>query len=336
MRLLFTFVFLCQTLFVFAQSLIVGVASTIQLQPKQTTIVKSDYFPSGTAIQKVEWPQGLSLLSENTGSYIVAGKFSLPLANIRFHRAKGAVDIPCRNIRKLAITAQIELAKPASDVRIKGSFNAWVADSTLLKPIGNIPTQKWILSNVEANEGYQQYKLVVNGKEENPVNATIVSNGMGGTNAQLKFGEPDAIAVCFAVLCRVRCARQCHSRVACRSVCVACCALWSGHNCFLLMIASQPTPVSGTQSLHRCALHRRLLLCACCIGARCIVASAKPPCDACCFALVACCIRARCIVASATPFRSTPPCDALCAERALLDWAKGGLCGGAMRRVGDF
>jgi glycosidase len=194
MRLLFTFVFLCQTLFVFAQSLIVGLASTIQLQPKQTTIVKSDYFPSGTAIQKVEWPQGLSLLSENTGSYIVAGKFSLPLANIRFHTAKGAVDIPCRNIRKLAITAQIELAKPASDVRIKGSFNAWVADSTLLKPIGNIPTQKWILSNVEANEGYQQYKLVVNGKEENPVNATIVSNGMGGTNAQLKFGEPDAIA----------------------------------------------------------------------------------------------------------------------------------------------
>ncbi len=82
------------------------------------------------------------------------------------------------------------------------------------------------------------------------------------------------------------------------TLCVACCALWSGHNCFLVIIASQHTPVSGTQTLHRCALHRRLLLRACCIGARCIVASTKPP------------------------------CDALCAAHAQLDLAKGGLCGG--------
>ncbi|MES2780409.1 MAG: alpha-amylase family glycosyl hydrolase [Bacteroidota bacterium] len=194
MRLLFTLIIICNALIVVGQQVTVGLASPIQLQPKQTIIVKSDYFPFGTPVQKVEWPAGLILVSENPTNYILKGKLTVPLANIRFHTTKGVVDIPCRNVRKLLASARIELAAPASDVRIKGSFNAWLTDSTLLKPVGPVPTKTWQLGGVHANEGFQQYKLVVNGKEENPTNATIVSNGMGGTNALLKVGAPDAVA----------------------------------------------------------------------------------------------------------------------------------------------
>lgn len=193
-RLLFTFLGLVVAIKLTAQPITVGLASPIQLQPKQTKIVKSDYFPFGTFVQKVEWPKGIILLSENEAEYIVAGKLSAPLANIRFQTTSGTVDIPCRNIRKVTASARIELAQPATDVRVKGSFNAWVTDSTLLKPIGTLPTKTWQLTAPEGNEGFQQYKLVVNGKEENPVNVTLTDNGMGGTNALLQFGEPNAVA----------------------------------------------------------------------------------------------------------------------------------------------
>lgn len=193
-RTLFTSVWIIATLKVLAQPVVIGLASPVQLQPKQTTIVKSDYFPFGTPIQKVEWPNGITLLSENATEYTITGKLATPLANIRFHTLSGPVDIPCRNIRKVKAVARIELARPASDVRVKGSFNAWVTDSTLLKPIGPPPTKIWELTPPEANEGFQQYKLVVNGKEENPVNVAVTDNGMGGTNALLQFGEPNAVA----------------------------------------------------------------------------------------------------------------------------------------------
>ena len=198
MRILLTIVLFCHTIAAMAQGGIVGMASPIQLQPKQATIVKSDYFPLGTTIQQIEWPKGITVVSETPETITVKGKLALPFANVRFHTSKGIADIPCRNLRKVQVSTRIELASPASDVRIKGSFNAWVTDSTLLKPIGVMPTRTWQLTNVEANEGFQQYKLVVNGKEENPTNATLVSNGMGGTNALLKFGEPDAPAPVLA------------------------------------------------------------------------------------------------------------------------------------------
>lgn len=200
MRTLFTLLVLCNALAVFAQQAIIGLASPIQLQPKQTTIVKSDYFPFGTPIQKVEWPAGIVLVSENTTSYIVKGKLTSPFANIRFFTTKGVYDIPCRNVRKILAGARIELTAPANVVKIKGTFNAWVADGKLLQPIGPLPTKTWQLNNVEANEGYVQYKLIVDGKEENPTNVAIVSNGMGGTNALLKVGEPDAVAPSLATL----------------------------------------------------------------------------------------------------------------------------------------
>ncbi|MES2559268.1 MAG: alpha-amylase family glycosyl hydrolase [Bacteroidota bacterium] len=200
MRIFITLLVLCNTLTAFAQQAIVGLASPVQLQPKQTTIVKSDYFPFGTPIQKVEWPTGVTLVSENTTSYIVKGKLTVPFANIRLYTSKGVYDIPCRNVRKILAREYIELDAPANDVKIKGSFNAWVADGKLLQPIGALPTKTWQLSNVAANEGYVQYKLIADGKEENPTNVTIVSNGMGGTNALLKVGEPDAVAPSLATL----------------------------------------------------------------------------------------------------------------------------------------
>lgn len=177
-----------------AQQPVVGLASPIILQPGQTVIVKADYFPFGTPIRHIQWPEGITLVGETNETYTISGKLNRPYENIRFVTQDKIVDILCRNSRKVPVSAAIELAEPANSVGIKGTFNAWVTDNNLVKPVGAVPTKTWELNIAAANEGYQQYKLVVDGHEENPVNATIVSNGMGGTNALLKIGDPEVVA----------------------------------------------------------------------------------------------------------------------------------------------
>jgi len=175
-----------------AQHSIVGLASPVLLQPGQTVIVKSDYFPFETPIDKVQWPKGIKLVKETKETYTIAGKPGMPYDNIRFTVNDSTIDIPCRNSRKTFIRDTIELDTPANRVGIKGTFNAWVVNDTLIKPLGPLPSKVWLLDSMIANEGFHQYKLVVDGREDNPIGKPIVSNGMGGTNVLLKIGEPDA------------------------------------------------------------------------------------------------------------------------------------------------
>jgi cyclomaltodextrinase len=178
----------------FAQKAVPGLASPVMLQSGRTVIVKGDYFPFGTPVKTVKWPEGISLVNETSETYTITGKLKQPVDNIRFTLAGETVDIPCRNTRKIPVSTVIELSQPANKVGLKGSFNAWVTDYDLLKPVGPLPSAKWKLEGIEANEGYLQYKLVIDDKEADPVHAELVSNGMGGTNALLKAGSPDAPA----------------------------------------------------------------------------------------------------------------------------------------------
>jgi hypothetical protein len=140
-----------------AQHAVVGLASPILLQPGQTVIVKSDYFPFETPIDKVQWPKGIKLVKETKETYTISGKPAMPYDNIRFTVLDSTIDIPCRSSRKLIIVDTIELATPANRAGIKGSFNAWVVNDTLLKPVGALPSAIWVLDSMIANEGYHQY-----------------------------------------------------------------------------------------------------------------------------------------------------------------------------------
>jgi cyclomaltodextrinase len=173
-----------------AQSL----GSVFQLQSGQTQLVKADYLPFENKSTGIQLPAGLSLVNETPEVFTLSGHLSQPMGNIRLITETDTFDIPCRKSRKFGETARLELAKPATKLGIKGSFNQWTIDESRLKPVGKVPTKNWLLETIEANEGYQQYKLVADGEEVDPVNAKLVSNGMGGTNALLKFGEPEGVA----------------------------------------------------------------------------------------------------------------------------------------------
>jgi cyclomaltodextrinase len=174
-------------------SQMVSLVSPLQLQHQQTVIVKADYFPFGVTNLRMILPMGLSLVSETEEEYIVAGQPARPFDNIRFESIEETKDIPCKASQKVSITAVIDLAKATQKISIKGSFNSWQVDSVLLKPIGKLPAKNWLLTGISANEGYMQYKLIIDSKEIDPINTTIVSNGAGGTNAILKVGNPDAL-----------------------------------------------------------------------------------------------------------------------------------------------
>ncbi len=176
-----------------AQKITVGLASTIQLQPGQTEIVKSDYFPFGSKYIKVKWPQGLQLINETATTYVVKGKLVRPIDNIQFIYEDDTVDIPCRMSRKAIVSQQIILAQPAYKLAIKGSFNGWQANEKMLKPMGQLPTRNWQIDTLEANFGIVQYKLIADGIETDPTNIPLVNNSMGGTNAVVQIGEPDII-----------------------------------------------------------------------------------------------------------------------------------------------
>lgn len=174
-----------------AQKAVYGLASPFAIQPDQSVFYKTDYFPFNTPIMKVTWPDGLTVIKETPEAFYVKGKLMRPFDNIRFKLLGADYDIPCRNTRMVAVSFVFETPQPAKSVAIKGTFNAWVPDTTLAKPVGKLPTRKWEVSNLQANEGYHQYKLLVNGVETNPTNATLVPNGMGGNNAQLVVGNPE-------------------------------------------------------------------------------------------------------------------------------------------------
>jgi glycosidase len=191
MKKLLTALFLLGVLLTIqAQSL----SSVFSLQSGQTQLVKADYLPFQQDGFRVQLPAGLTVVNETLEALFITGQILSPLENIRLITNVETVDIPCRKSRKYKSSKMLELEKPATMLGIKGSFNAWVLDESKLKPIGKLPTPNWELQNIEANEGYQQYKLVADGVETNAVNAKVVGNGMGGTNGLLEFGHPEGIA----------------------------------------------------------------------------------------------------------------------------------------------
>lgn len=169
-----------------------GLNSPAQLQYGRTVIYKKDYLPFLQSYVKVEWPEGIRLVEETADTYVVEGKLARPIDNIQILHPSGDIDIPVKASLYFPVSTIVELAQPVKKVSIKGTFTHWSVNDTLLKPAGPLPTTDWKLSGLLLAEGYQQYKLVVNGAEVNPVNAPLTDNGMGGKNAVLEIGMPSA------------------------------------------------------------------------------------------------------------------------------------------------
>jgi cyclomaltodextrinase / maltogenic alpha-amylase / neopullulanase len=170
-----------------------GLTFMFPLGSNETQLVKADYLPYGSSGARIQLPKGLLLVKETPEVFILSGKLEQAVDVIRLVTQTDTVDIPCRNSRNITTKLSVTLGKPAQKVGIKGSYNGWTLDEKSIKPVGNLPSQSWVVEHIEGNEGFIQYKLVVDGVEANPTNAELVDNGMGGTNALLKLGDPDGL-----------------------------------------------------------------------------------------------------------------------------------------------
>lgn len=177
-----------------SQQPMVGLASPIEMQPGQTIVYLNDYFPLTNDELSIVYPAKLNQVSIKNSEIMLTGNLERTIDNLHFANKDGQYDILIKRSRKINSKEVLELENPVFQLGIKGSFNNWVTDTAILKPIGLLPTKKWTATNLLANEGYQAYKLVSNGKELNPIKTKLVDNGMGGTNAIMVFGNPDAVS----------------------------------------------------------------------------------------------------------------------------------------------
>lgn len=164
-------------------------ASPFQLQVDTSKITISDYFPFNTKIDSVQVPKGLNKWVFNKQELVLVGKPLQTVSYIRFFANNDYYDVPCFASDKENLSLTVQLAQAASKLEIKGTFTSWAPTSKGIVALGTLPSTSWKINLQKINTGKHQYKLVADGKELNPLNANLVSNGMGGTNVSLEVGE---------------------------------------------------------------------------------------------------------------------------------------------------
>jgi len=163
-------------------------ASPFQLQVDTSKVLLSDYFPYQTTIDSVKLPKGLSLVSLTKTELIIAGTPLQNVSTLTFYSGVEHYDIPCFASDKFNVDINIQLATATNDLKIKGTFSSWAPISGDAQAIGPLPSKIWTISLFKVNAGEHQYKLIADGIETDALNAKIVPNGIGGTNAVLKVG----------------------------------------------------------------------------------------------------------------------------------------------------
>lgn len=164
-------------------------ASPFQFQVDTSRILISDYFPYQTKIDSVQLPKGIKLIKLSATELLMYGKMQTKVSAIKFFTADEHYDIPCFAADKYNVDISIQLAQAANELKIKGTFSSWAPISGDAEAIGVLPSKIWTIHLYKVNSGEHQYKLIADGSEVNALNAKIIPNGIGGTNAVLKVGE---------------------------------------------------------------------------------------------------------------------------------------------------
>jgi cyclomaltodextrinase len=172
-----------------AQNAWAVLASPFQFQVDTSKLIISDYFPFNASIDSVQVPKGIKKISLTKEELWMHGKPANLVSYIRFYIKNEVYDLPCFAADKENVSLTIQLEKPVSKLEIKGTFSSWAPSSKGVEPIGTLPSTNWKINLQKVNRGKHQYKLIADGVEVNPVNASTVSNGMGGTNVSLEVGS---------------------------------------------------------------------------------------------------------------------------------------------------
>lgn len=164
--------------------LILGNASPIQLELEVTKVILGDYVLQPARIDSITTDGPFNLEIDNS-VLVILGRPNKPLYNLTFWSDGVGESVLLKQNKKTLYSFVYN--GQGKDVRIKGEFNAWNPNNTVLDRNGNGFATYQLLS-----AGSYQYLYVVDGKEmRDPLNKDSISNGMGGWNSILTIEGPD-------------------------------------------------------------------------------------------------------------------------------------------------
>lgn len=168
------------------ESLIVGLASPIHLNPDTTVVVVSDYFPTQPKIDSITATQGVTVLqSEEIVRLVVVGACFPQMGVLSFYVNGYKYDVLLLRSGIVEYDFGFATEKNFNKVQLKGEFNAWNAETTDLERFDG----EWKTTLALEPDVYQ-YLVVADGEEMlDPKNSDSVSNNMGGFNSLLKVGR---------------------------------------------------------------------------------------------------------------------------------------------------
>ncbi|WP_340064537.1 alpha-amylase family glycosyl hydrolase [Ascidiimonas aurantiaca] len=169
-------------------SLITTIATPIYLSSEKDTLWLSDYFPDTSLIDSIQAAVGFRTeVLKNQKKIVIWPEAQMPfMANLRIWTQGAVNDIPVykSNEEKVDFTLADPQKKYAS-VKIKGSFNGWVPERSVM--IFN--EGKWQYT-ARLAPGVHPYLFVADGEEmADPANPEKLDNGAGGANSVFYVGK---------------------------------------------------------------------------------------------------------------------------------------------------
>lgn len=166
------------------ESLIIGRATPVNLDLEITRIILADYVLYPAKIDSITSDGPFNIEIDNS-VLILLGRPKLPLYNLTFWSGGYGESVLLKRTKKTLYSFVYN--GQAKEVKIKGEFNSWNANSSMLEPRGNGFSTYELLG-----PGQYQYLYVVDGEERlDPVNKDSVSNGMGGWNSVITIQGPN-------------------------------------------------------------------------------------------------------------------------------------------------
>jgi glycosidase len=166
---------------------IVGLASPVQLGSEKAYFLQSEYFVP-TPPDGLDSPEGLKIRVKGDTVFL-DGNIHSAISGITAYKDGFTYFIPVKKANEVKHRYSFSTSDPSiNKVQLRGSFNAWNAESTNLK----YENGKWEVDLLLAPGDYE-YLLVVDGKEMlDPDNTIKKDNGMGGFNSILSIAKADA------------------------------------------------------------------------------------------------------------------------------------------------
>lgn len=171
---------------------IIGLASPIQLGPEKLYFLQSEYFLPSIADSMIA-PNGLTLKLKGDTVFL-EGNCSDAIATIKAYKDGYSYFIPIKKSKIILHKYSFDPQGVAyNKVQLRGSFNAWNAENTILVLNDGI----W-KTDIQLSSGDHEYLLVVDGNEIlDPNNSVSKDNGMGGFNSIISIPSPDPNKIPF-------------------------------------------------------------------------------------------------------------------------------------------